>query len=181
MSKHETHGAILASKSDAPSVQETVAKTEATFDTPSASKTAEASESDTKDATSKAKETKAVASTPVTARQTHGATFGGPVSNVQQLIGQRNVSKGSMGSFDTIQSYASHIRKLNLFDLHSHAVESQVVPIDDRERLMKRLETEWTAVASRNPGKGPGIQRRLGNDTEKDRKLLELLKEMQRR
>jgi hypothetical protein len=72
------------------------------------------------------------------------------------MNGGRNVAKGSAGSFETLAAYTTYLRGLSLNDLHRHAVEdARIVPIDDRDRLIRRLETEWTATASRYPGRNP--------------------------
>lgn len=94
---------------------------------------------------------------PAVGHQTHGAVtlMSGPITNVSQLVnGGRNVAKGSVGSFETMAEYGSYLRGLSLHDLHRHAVEdARMVPIDDRDRLIRRLETEWTATAARYPGR----------------------------
>ena len=79
----------------------------------------------------------------------------GPITNVSQLInGGRNAAKGSAGSFESMGEYTTHLRGLSLHDLHRHALEDvRIVPIDDRDRLIRRLETEWTATAARYPGR----------------------------
>lgn len=61
-----------------------------------------------------------------------------------------NVAKGSIGSFTTLASYTEHLRGMTSAELHRHAVEeAHVTPIDDRARLVRRLESNWTEVASR--------------------------------
>ncbi len=102
-----------------------------------------------------------VAAVPVApsrpAHQTHGAftPISGPVTNVSQLTnGGRNTAKGSAGSFTSMDEYGDYLRGLSTADLHSHAVnDARLVPIDDRDRLIKRLETAWTATAARYPGR----------------------------
>lgn len=166
----ETNGAILTASNPiagvtklAPSVPATAAPD---FDTIG------------KDKSPNEGDTATASKTELPSRQTHGASFvRGPITSVQQLIGLRNVAKGSMGSFETIGAYRNHINKLTLGDLHSHAVESQVTPIHDRDRLIKRLESEWTTVASRNPGRGAGVTHPLSTP-EKDEKMRGMLKEM---
>lgn len=95
----------------------------------------------------------------VGSHQTHGAyiPLTGSITNVSQLTnGGRNVAKGSAGSFETLGEYSTYLRGLSLHDLHRHAVEdARIVPIDDRDRLIRRLETEWTSTASRYPGRNP--------------------------
>jgi hypothetical protein len=96
---------------------------------------------------------------PAMGHQTHGAftPLTGPITNVSQLMnGGRNIAKGSAGSFETLGEYSTYLKGLSLHDLHRHAVEdARIVPIDDRDRLIRRLETEWTSTASRYPGRNP--------------------------
>ncbi len=91
-----------------------------------------------------------------TGRQTHGAltSMSGPITSVSQLTnGGRSVAKGSVGSFETLGDYTSYLRTLATHELHRHAVaEARIVPIDDRERLIRRLETAWTAASAKYPG-----------------------------
>ncbi len=89
--------------------------------------------------------------------ETHGATtpLSGPITNVSQLInGGRNIAKGSAGSFATMEEYTAYLEQLNLGDLRAHARnDAKIVPIDDRPRLIRRLQTAWTATAQRYPGR----------------------------
>lgn len=85
--------------------------------------------------------------------QTHGAVFpqNGPITSVAQLLGRPAV-KGSIGAFESVEEYRAHLNNLTLGELHRHAVEeAKIVPIDDRGRLIRRLEGEYTAIAARNP------------------------------
>lgn len=77
----------------------------------------------------------------------------GPVTNVSQLTnGGRNIAKGSSGSFTTLAAYTSHLKTLALHELRRHAIEdARIVPIDDRDRLIRRLETQWTTTAAKQP------------------------------
>ena len=97
------------------------------------------------------------ASTISTTHQTHGAytPLSGPITNVSQLTnGGKNVAQGSIGSFETMAEYTAYLKTLSLAQLHRHAVEeAKIVPIDDRDRLIRRLETQWTSTASRYPGR----------------------------
>lgn len=88
--------------------------------------------------------------------QTHGAItpLTGPITSVSQLVnGGRNVAKGSGGSFVTLAEYGAHLRTLDTHDLRRHAITERIVPIDDRERLIRRLEAQWTATATKHPGR----------------------------
>lgn len=91
---------------------------------------------------------------PTPRHQTHGAILPtGPISSVSQLSG-RPVARGSIGSFNSIAEYRGYLEGLTLGELHRHAVEeAKIVPIDDRSRLIRRLEGEYTAIASRTPGR----------------------------
>ena len=102
----------------------------------------------------KTQETTPRKETTVLSHQTHGAVLPrGPIMSVGQLIGGGTAIAGSMGSFETLQDYRNHIDKLSLGALHRHALEeAKIVPIDDRNRLIRRLETEWTATVRRSPG-----------------------------
>lgn len=89
------------------------------------------------------------------AHQTHGGytPITGPISSVRQLVRGPNVAKGSIGSFPSQESYGKYLRGLTDTELHRHAIEeAHIVAIDDRERLIRRLEGEWSAHAMREPG-----------------------------
>jgi len=86
------------------------------------------------------------------AHQAHGAVTilgNGPITNVAQLTrSAQSVSKASMSHYTTMADYTAYLRGLSTSELHRHAVEeAKLVPIDDKERLIKRLQTEWTATA----------------------------------
>lgn len=86
----------------------------------------------------------------------------GAISSVSQLVnGGRSIAKGSSASFQTLASYTAHLRTLDLHSLRRHALEdARIVPIDDRERLIRRLEVQWTTTAARQPGRGNAIPTR---------------------
>ena len=84
--------------------------------------------------------------------QTHGGytPINGPVLTVQQLVRGPNISRSSIGSFETAAAYVSYLKTLSTAELHRHAVdEAHIVAIDDRDRLIKRLEVEWTGINAR--------------------------------
>lgn len=88
-------------------------------------------------------------------RQTDGSymPITGPVTNVHQLIKSKTVAKGSPGAFATLADYGKFLRNLTTADLHRHALEEmRTTPIDDSERLIRRLEAEWTNAAHRLAG-----------------------------
>ncbi len=96
--------------------------------------------------------------------QTHGAVtpLTGAISSVAQLTnGGHNVAKGSSASFESLAAYTAHLRALDLHSLRRHAIEdARIVPIDDRERLIRRLEVQWTTTAARQPGRAAHIPTR---------------------
>lgn len=68
-----------------------------------------------------------------------------------ELLG-KPVAKGSVGTFDTLETYSSYVQNLTQGELHRHAIEeAHIVPIAERSRLIRRLESEYTAIASRTP------------------------------
>ncbi|MDP3793748.1 MAG: hypothetical protein Q8R07_03275, partial [Candidatus Uhrbacteria bacterium] len=88
--------------------------------------------------------------------QTDGAyiPFSGPITNVRQLVRGKNVARGAIESFGTLADYTAHLKDLTLAELHCHAVEeARVTPIDDQDRLIRRLENNWTEVAARERGR----------------------------
>lgn len=91
------------------------------------------------------------------AHQTHGAVtpLSGSITSVNQLInGGRSIAKGASASFSSLSSYTAHLKTLSLHELRRHALEdARIVPIDDRERLIRRLETQWTTTAARQTGR----------------------------
>ena len=118
--------------------------------------------------------------------QTHGAVtpLSGPITNVAQLMnGGKNIAKGSAGSFANLAEYTAYLRTLSLGDLHLHAVSERTVPIDDRERLIRRLEVSWTGAKARSPGSAAGtaIPQRKPFSTEQMAAQQELMRKALRR
>lgn len=93
--------------------------------------------------------------TAAPSKQTHGAVK--PIKTVNDLLARRGVGHSSVGSFNTIGEYRAFLDNMTTASLHRHAVEDAgIVPIDDRGRLIRRLETEWSTLASRTPGHPSG-------------------------
>jgi hypothetical protein len=121
-----------------------------------------------------------------TLHQTHGAVLPSDarITSVDQLIGRtRHTAKGAIGSFDTIEEYHGYLNTLTLHELHRHAVEeAKIVPIDDRNRLIRRLESEYTAIAARIPGRKANIiPQPKSYSQEQNDKMEELKRKMLRR
>lgn len=75
-----------------------------------------------------------------------------PIVTAQQLLrrGRGSSVGGSIGSFETRADYRAYLEKLNTAELHRHAIdEAHIVAIDDRERLIKRLENEWSGIRAK--------------------------------
>lgn len=78
------------------------------------------------------------------------------ITSVNELLGRRAATAGTIASFESLASYTKYLNGLTLGALHRHAVEeAKLVPIDDRSRLIRRLEGEWTSVNARYPGRKP--------------------------
>lgn len=92
---------------------------------------------------------------PKMPHQTHGAVLpNGPITSVDQLIRGRSVASTTPGAFDTLQDYTKYLSSLSLASLHRHALEdAKMVPIDNRDRLIRRLEGEWSTAITRTPGR----------------------------
>ncbi len=88
--------------------------------------------------------------------QTHGGYTPptGPITNVSQLYNKgQNIGQGEAGSFSSMADYTRYLRSLSLHEIRSHAIKEKIVPIDDTERLIRRLETQWTSSSNRYPGR----------------------------
>ena len=84
--------------------------------------------------------------------QTHGGytPISGPITNVDQIRRRPNSIKGAPGAFASVHEYAEYLHTLNTADLHRHCVEqARIVPIDDRGRLIRRLEDNWSSIVAK--------------------------------
>lgn len=72
--------------------------------------------------------------------QTHGKLEGFEYKTLDQVWGDDGLSK-----YKTLdeKQYASYLYELNKTDLQAHAAKLDLVPIDDREMLTKRLISEF--------------------------------------
>jgi hypothetical protein len=113
--------------------------------------------------------------------QTHGAItpITGPITSVDQIYRRDNVAKGSISSFGSLSDYSDFLHTLTMSDLHKHSVEqAKVVPIDDRNRLIRRLENQWSEVCAKEgraapiPKRDPFSAKQVAAQDEIKRKLL---------
>jgi hypothetical protein len=76
--------------------------------------------------------------------QTHGKVENKPIT-LDQIWGDDG--KRKYGTLD-INEYDKYLKDLNKSDLQQHAIKIGLVPIDDRETLVKRLKTEFKKYVS---------------------------------
>lgn len=78
--------------------------------------------------------------------QTNGATP--QATSVFDMLGM-NVGPYTATSFE---EYQASLANMDLFDLQQHTIEvARIIPIDDRKRLIDRLEKEFLRVQARFP------------------------------
>lgn len=105
----------------------------------------------------KSVDTQRAATVAPTSRVTHGAYTptepNAVYRNAQELLHRgagRNIGYGTIGSFESRGAYRAYLDSLTTADLHRHAIdEAHIVAIDDRDRLIKRLEQEWLGVRAK--------------------------------
>jgi len=71
--------------------------------------------------------------------QTHGKVENRPIT-LDQIWGDDG--KRKYGTLDS-EKYSQYLADLNKSDLQAHAIKIGLVPIDNRETLVKRLKTEF--------------------------------------
>jgi len=76
--------------------------------------------------------------------QTHGKVENRPIT-LDQIWGDDG--KRKYGTLD-LEEYEKNIREYNKTDLQAHAIRVGLVPIDDKETLIKRLKTEFNKYVS---------------------------------
>lgn len=83
-----------------------------------------------------------------TTNETNGAytPFAGPITSAQQLIRKnKNLNPKSIGYYENLGSYTEYLKTLTMSELQRHAIEdANISAVDDRARLIRRLETEWS-------------------------------------
>lgn len=77
------------------------------------------------------------------AHQAHGALAPSPI-NMEKMFGVKSVYAAQ-----TIEAYRSEITKYSVADLHAHAHNVGVLPMDPREKLLLALERKFLEVQSR--------------------------------
>ena len=83
-------------------------------------------------------------------RETNGAfiPFSGPITSARQLINRgKNINAKSVGYHETLSSYTDYLKSLTMSELQRHAIEeANISAVDDRARLIRRLENEWSGT-----------------------------------
>lgn len=73
-------------------------------------------------------------------KQTHGKDERTPKRTLDQVLGYTGV--GKYKTMD-LEEYKGQLAKMNKSDLYKHALENNLLPIDSRELLEKRLIREF--------------------------------------
>lgn len=82
----------------------------------------------------------------------HGALAPDQNKTITQLLGKYR--KNSYASYANIQEYSKYINNLPLAELHKHSIEvANVIPIQDKVKLIKNLEGEYNAYQAKSFGR----------------------------
>lgn len=77
----------------------------------------------------------------------HGALTSEAAENISNLL--KRVSRSPFSHWNTPQEYSSAINKMQIGDLHRHAIEVSIIPTTDKDKLIKQLETAYGVYANR--------------------------------
>ena len=78
--------------------------------------------------------------------QTNGALPASKPQSVYEILGMRSTNYKQ----ETFSEYQVYLDTLNLAELQNHAISvANIVPIDDRNRLIDRLEKEYLRINAR--------------------------------
>lgn len=79
-------------------------------------------------------------------RQTNGALPASKPQSVFEILGIRSTNY----RHETFADYQKYLDTLNLAELQRHAIDTaNIIPIDDRNRLVDRLEKEYLRINAR--------------------------------
>jgi len=76
--------------------------------------------------------------------QTHGALAPSPELDMNKLFG---IHDGYSES--TFEEYQAKIKEMTTIDLHAHSLDVRVTPVDNREKLERKLETKFLETKGR--------------------------------
>lgn len=70
--------------------------------------------------------------------QTHGALAAAPDVDMNKVFGLPKTYTES-----TVEEYKEKIKAMTTLDLHAHSVDVRVTPVDNRDKLERKLETRF--------------------------------------
>lgn len=76
---------------------------------------------------------------------THGKTQTFAPTTLDQILGDTGI--GRYGTMD-VEDYRKELEIMNKADLQAHATKVGLVPVDDRNRMIKRLVNEFNLYVS---------------------------------
>jgi hypothetical protein len=90
----------------------------------------------------------------------------GKPTTLDQIWGDTGLQKYGTNNFD---EYKAHIRSLNRSDIQSHAVKIGILPIDNYEILVARLEREFQrhVAAYQAPSDNKQKQKKISKDVQR--------------
>jgi hypothetical protein len=106
--------------------------------------------------------------------QVHGKIEKPQFTTLDQIWGDTGVAR-----YNTLEAsqYESQLKEMQKTDLHAHAVEVGVIPVDDRDILVKRLMKEFNRhVSGYNKPTALSKQSEI-NKKSVDQKILNILSE----
>jgi len=99
-------------------------------------------------------------------KQTDGKAEPVKPTTLDQIWGNTGLTK--YGTSD-VEEYKEYIKGLNRTDIHNHALEVGIIPIDNMEILFSRLEREFIRHVSsfQAPGKTEQKQKKISKEVAK--------------
>jgi|694.fasta_scaffold71777_4 hypothetical protein len=90
----------------------------------------------------------------------------GRPTTLDQIWGDTGISKYGTNDFE---DYKSYIRSLNKSDIHAHAMKVGMLPTDNHEILISRLEREFQrhVAAYQAPSETKAKQKKISKDVQK--------------
>ena len=107
--------------------------------------------------------------------QVHGKLEKPQFTTLDQLWGDTGISK-----YKTLDAseYVNQLKEMQKTDLHAHAVDIGIIPVDDRETLVKRLIKEFNRhTAEYQRPTNLAKQAELNNKKPVDQNILNILSE----
>jgi hypothetical protein len=114
---------------------------------------AESQNSETKNEVSGTEVKETEASTKVTEKAyvAHGALSPDATNNINAIL--KRYKRSEFEKYTTTAEYSKAIGAMSLNALHSHAIDVQVIPTSDKEKLIKNLENAFGVYINKNAPK----------------------------